>query len=84
MAAGLRQRILGSESRGILDRILLSRIWDSPNMEGQVPVIISPKNREAQFYPQELGSHFVTAYDSQGYGGGIRTRLHAGNCLSVG
>jgi hypothetical protein len=26
-----------------------------------------------------LGSLFVTSYDSQGYGGGILTRLHAGD-----
>jgi hypothetical protein len=26
---------------------------------------------------QELGSLFVASYDSKGYGGGIRTRLHS-------
>jgi hypothetical protein len=31
----------------------------------------------AQLYPQALGSLFVASYDSQGYDGGIRTRLHA-------
>jgi hypothetical protein len=31
----------------------------------------------AQLYPQALGSIFVSPYDSQGYGGGVRTRLHA-------
>jgi hypothetical protein len=30
----------------------------------------------ARFYPQALGSLFIPSYDSQGYGGGIRTRLH--------
>jgi hypothetical protein len=29
-----------SESRGTYDRILLSQIRDSPNLEGQVPVFI--------------------------------------------
>jgi hypothetical protein len=29
------------------------------------------------YTPQALGSLFVASYDSQGYGGGIRTRLHA-------
>jgi hypothetical protein len=43
--------ILGSESRGTRDHILLSQIWTSL---------------------------FVTSYDSQGYGGGIRPRLHTG------
>jgi hypothetical protein len=33
--------ILGSESLGIHDHILLSQIRDSPNMEGQVPILIS-------------------------------------------
>jgi hypothetical protein len=34
-----------------------------------------------QLYPQAMESLFVASYDSQGYGGGIRTRLHAGNSL---
>jgi hypothetical protein len=29
--------------------------WDSPNLEGQVPVFISPRNRVAQLYPRALG-----------------------------
>jgi hypothetical protein len=40
--------ILGSESRGTLDHILLSQIRDSPNLEVQVPVFISQRNRVAQ------------------------------------
>jgi hypothetical protein len=53
-------------------------IWDSPNLEGQVPVFISPRNRVAQLYPRALGSIFVVSYDSQDCGGGILTRLHTG------
>jgi hypothetical protein len=53
-------------------------ILDSPNLEGQVPVFISPRNRMAQLCPRALGSFFVASYDSQGYGGGILTRLHTG------
>jgi hypothetical protein len=60
--------ILWSESRLTRDHILLSQIRDSPNLEGQVPVFISPRNRVAQLYPQTLGSLFVASYDSQGYG----------------
>jgi hypothetical protein len=30
-----------------------SYFWDSPNKEGEVPVIISPRNRVAQLYPRE-------------------------------
>jgi hypothetical protein len=47
--------ILGSESRGTHDHILLSQIRNFP---------------------------FVASYDSQGYGGGIRSRLHTGTSLS--
>jgi hypothetical protein len=54
------------------------KIRDSSNLEGQVPVFISPRNRVARLYPQALDSLFVVSYDSQGYGGGIRPRLHMG------
>jgi hypothetical protein len=67
--------ILRSESRGTHDHILLSQIRDSPNLEAQVPVFISHKNRVAQLYRPVLGSLFVAYYDSQDYGGGIRPRL---------
>jgi hypothetical protein len=67
--------ILGSESRGTRERILLSQIWDSPNLDGQVPVFISHGSRVAQLYPQAMGSLLVASYDSQGCGGSIRTRL---------
>jgi hypothetical protein len=70
--------ILGSESRGTRDHILLPQIWDSFDLEGQFHVFISPRNRVAQIYPPALGSLFVASYDSQGYGGGIRTGLQAG------
>jgi hypothetical protein len=32
----------------------------------------------AQLYPQDLGSLFIASYDSLGYGGVLRTRLHTG------
>jgi hypothetical protein len=54
----------------------LSQIRDSRNLEGQVPVFTSPRNMVAQLCPQALGSLFVASYDSQGCGGGVRTRLH--------
>jgi hypothetical protein len=57
--------ILGSESSGTHDHILLSQIRDSPNLEDQVPVFISPRNRVAQLYIQALGSVFVVSYYSQ-------------------
>jgi hypothetical protein len=37
------------------NHILLPQIWDSPNLEGQVPIFISPSNKVAQLYPQALG-----------------------------
>jgi hypothetical protein len=69
--------ILRSESRGTHDHILLSQIRGSTNLEGQVPVFISTRNRLARLYPQALGFLFVASYASQGYVGGIRPRLHA-------
>jgi hypothetical protein len=63
---------LRPESRRTHDHILLSQIPDSPNLEGQVPVFISPRNRLAQLYPQALGSLFLASYDSKGYGESIR------------
>jgi hypothetical protein len=74
--------ILGSESRGTRDHILLSQSRGSPNLEGQDPVFIAPRNRVAQLYTQTLGSLFVASYDSQGYGGGIKTRFHAGSVIN--
>jgi hypothetical protein len=40
--------IFGSESNGNHDHILLSQLPDSSNLEGQVPVFISPRNRVTQ------------------------------------
>jgi hypothetical protein len=40
--------ILRSESRGTHDHILLSQIRDSLNLDGQVPLFISPRKRVAQ------------------------------------
>jgi hypothetical protein len=67
--------ILTSESRGTHDHLLLSQIRDSPNLEGQDPVFISPKDIVAQLYAQALGSLFVDSYDPQGYCVGIRPFL---------
>jgi hypothetical protein len=50
--------ILRSESRRTRDHILLSQIRDSPNLEGEVPIFISPRNRVAQLYHPGTGFHF--------------------------
>jgi hypothetical protein len=68
--------ILRLEFRGTHNHILLSQIRDFPNLEGQVPLVISPRNRVAQLYLQAPGSLFVASYDSQACCGGIRLRLH--------
>jgi hypothetical protein len=52
-------------------------------MVGLLPVFISLRKRVALLYPQALGSLFVASYDSQGYGGGIRLRLHTGQKTSL-
>jgi hypothetical protein len=70
--------ICGSESRGTHDHISLSQIRNSPSLEGQVPVFITPRENVAQLYPQAMGSLYVASCNSQGYGGSIRTRLHTG------
>jgi hypothetical protein len=43
-----------------------------------VLVFISLRNRVARLHTQAPSSIFVGSYDSQGYGGGIRTPLHKG------
>jgi hypothetical protein len=49
-----------------------------PQLRGQVPVFISAIKRVSQLYPRALGSLSFAFYDSQGYDGGIRSRLHTG------
>jgi hypothetical protein len=47
-----RAIILRSESRRTHNHTLLSQIRDPPNLEGQVPVFISPRNRAAHLFPR--------------------------------
>jgi hypothetical protein len=58
-------------------------IRDSPNLGVRYPYLNPPRNRVAQLYPQVLGPLFVASYDSQGYGGSIRTRLHTSFLLAI-
>jgi hypothetical protein len=67
---------LRSVSRGTHDNMLLSQIQDSPKLEGKVPIFISPQKGVVQFI-------FVASYDSQGYAGSIRPRLHTGDWLYI-
>jgi hypothetical protein len=48
------QSLLG-RSPAELTTIFYCLIWDSPNLEGQVSVFISPRNKEAQLYPPGTG-----------------------------
>jgi hypothetical protein len=66
------QPFSGLNPTGFLTIIYVSQIWDSSNLEGQVPVFMSPSNRVAQLYPRALGSLYVASYNSQGYSGGSR------------
>jgi hypothetical protein len=54
-----RAVILSSESRGTNGHSLLSQIRDSPNLDGQVPVFLSPKRRVALLIPPGMGFHFL-------------------------
>jgi hypothetical protein len=45
-------------------------------LEDQVPVLMSLSDRVGRSYLQAPGSSFVAFNDSEGYAGGILTRLH--------
>jgi hypothetical protein len=69
---------LNGPSRSKPVTILYCLIWDSPNLEGQVPVFISPRNRVDPVIPSGTGFSLrrllrLASYDSQGYSGGILT-----------
>jgi hypothetical protein len=51
----LPEQSLLSRSPAELTALFCCLIWDSPNLEGQVPVFISLRNRVAQLYPRALG-----------------------------
>jgi hypothetical protein len=55
------QSLNGSSSAGPLT-ILYHLIRDSRNLEGQILLFISPRNRVAQLYPRALGSLYVVSY----------------------
>jgi hypothetical protein len=83
IAAGPRQRS-HSQVRAPRDSWPNFTVSDSPNLEGQVLVSVSSRDRVAQLYPQALSYLFIASYDSQGYSGGIRARLHTeiNDCIS--
>jgi hypothetical protein len=70
---------LNGPSHAELVTLLCCLIWDSPNLEDQVPVFISPRNRVAQLYSRVLGFLYVSSYDSQGYQSVVHTGQHSGS-----
>jgi hypothetical protein len=61
----LPEQSLLSRSPAELTAIFYCLIWGSPNLEGQFPVFISPRNRAAQLYLRTMGSRSVASYDSR-------------------
>jgi hypothetical protein len=50
---------------GLTSIVYCLYFWDSPNLEGHIPVFISSRNKVAQLYPQALGLsnlHIITWY----------------------
>jgi hypothetical protein len=47
------------ESRGTQDHILLPQFFSGPNLEGQVPTFIPPRDGVAQLYPPVTGFPFL-------------------------
>jgi hypothetical protein len=70
--------ILGFESRGLLTIFYCLRFETPPTWRARPPYLYPQGTGWPSLYPQALGSRFVASYDSQGYGGGIRTRLDTG------
>jgi hypothetical protein len=66
---------LSFDTRGTLDHILLFQIRD-PQPGGPGPRIYIPQEEGGTVIPPGTGFLFVAFYDSQGYGGGMRTGLH--------
>jgi hypothetical protein len=66
--------ILRSESRGMVTFPVSDSSLPQPGGSG--PRIYTPQEKGGLVITQALGSLFVALYGSQGYGGGIRLRLH--------
>jgi hypothetical protein len=74
----LPEQSLSGSSPAELTTIFCCLIWDSLNVEVQLPIFMTPEDRVAQLYLRALGSLFVATYDSQRYGECILTRLQTG------
>jgi hypothetical protein len=75
----LASAVIPVSESGRLTVMVYCLTFDTPtNLEGPVTVSIFPRKRVAQLYSRALDPLFVASYESQGYGGGIRTRLCGG------
>jgi hypothetical protein len=70
--------ILRSEYRGTDDHILLSQIQDSPTLRIRFPYLYPPGTGWPSYTPRHWVPFSSTPTTRQGYGGGIRPRLHTG------
>jgi hypothetical protein len=73
------QSLLGPRPSELMT-IFYCLVWDSPNLEGQVPAFISTR------WPSYTPEHWVpfsSHIKTQGYGGWILIRLHTGYQLLV-
>jgi hypothetical protein len=69
---------LRSECHGVHEHSLLSLFLRLPNLEGQVPVYISPRNTVAQLHPRTLGcfEEFIYVLDTRHFLLNIKRNRH--------
>jgi hypothetical protein len=72
----LPEQSLSGPSPAELTTIIYCLSWDSPPLGGPGPRIYIPQEQGGPVIPLGTGFPFVASYNSQGYGGGILTRLH--------
>jgi hypothetical protein len=72
----LPEQSLSGPSPVELMTIFYCLIWDSPNLESQVPVFISPRNKVVQLYPPGTGFPFRRLLRLAGLQRSILTHLH--------
>jgi hypothetical protein len=73
--------ILGSESHGTHDHILLSQIRDTPSLECQVPVFISPRHC---FSPSPTTRRATWSHSNLPKGSRYKTSARTASNISVG
>jgi hypothetical protein len=61
-----------------------SALRQTPNLENNISVYMSPSDRVSELYPQAPGSLFFSLHQSLNYCEGILTSLHTGQDAQVG